>query len=72
MQEKHGVVPIYRAVDHPRRARPGEESRRDSPPEVALRGGDDGLTGGVDGSARCGDRSELVHGRRQATRSRAE
>ena len=27
VQGRHGVVPIYRAVDHPRRARPGEESR---------------------------------------------
>ena len=40
MQGRHGVVPIYRAADQPRRARPGEESRRDSLPEVALRGGD--------------------------------
>jgi hypothetical protein len=40
VQGRHGVVPIYRAADHPRRERPGEESQRDSRPEVALRGGD--------------------------------
>ena len=63
VQGRHGVVPIYRAVDHPRRARPGEESRRDSRPKVALRGGDDGLTGGVDGSAGCRGRGRRARGR---------